>query len=181
MPDRDSDEIRFPFNQHDTPPPVLIAEGSLRVETTSPFGNSSPTGGGRKRHIVSDFRSLNLAHIKIVDGSGEMLYRNDRPRGAEVRVLVDDGSANGSEVKFGCVADGLYIDLTEEKDLGNPQNLGGGRHSIYRPKKNAMDLEITALKVAVTSDPNSPLLFQISKDDLNSHLIECRILVWLER
>jgi len=171
-------EERFPFNQHDTPPPVLIGEGSLRVELTSIFNPTpSSTGGGRKRHIVGDFASLKLAHIKIVDGSGEMLYRNDNPHDTEIRVLVDDGS----EVKFGCVSAGLYIDITDEKVLGNPQDSGGRRPDVYRPKKNAQDLDINALKVAVTSDANSALLFQISKDDLNSQLKECRILVWLER
>jgi len=163
------------LKEHDTPPPVLLLEGSVTVETTDPFGTSHPAGIGRKKHFVSAYNDLDLAHIKIVDGSGEMLYRNDKPRDTEVRVVVSDGT----EVKLGRVADGFYIDLSNEKDLGNPESINGKRKARYRPKKNHDDLEIQAIKVA-ESPASSDLLYKISKGDLNSRLKECRIMIWLE-
>jgi hypothetical protein len=165
------------FREHDTPPPVLLGEGSLTVETSHPFGNSAPASTGRHRHIVPDYQALQLAHIKVVDGSGEMLYRNDMPRTAEIRVLLSDGD----EVKIGVESQNFYIDLLNDKDLGNAQNQNGRkRQKIYRPKKNAAELEIAAITVAQSSTANAPILFRIAKDDLNSHLEEARIMVWLE-
>jgi hypothetical protein len=164
------------FNEHDTPPPVLVGEGSLTVETTHPFGNSVPMGVSRKRHYVPDYIGYSIAHIKIVDGSGEMLYRNDKPREAEVRIVLDDGS----EIKVGRVAEGLYLDLPNDKDLGNAQNQTSKRKKKYRPKKNSADLAIVAIKIAENSAAAAPCLFKITKDDLNSMLEESRIMMWLE-
>jgi hypothetical protein len=164
------------FNEHDTPPPVMVGEGSLIVETTHAFGNSVPVGALRKRHYVADYSLYAIAHIKIVDGSGEMLYRNDKPREAEVRIVLDDGS----EVKLGRVAEGFYLDLPNDKDLGSAQNQTSKRKKKYHPKKSSAHLVIAAIKIAENPTDASPLLFKITEGDLNSHLEESRIMVWLE-
>lgn len=169
-------KIEF-FKEHDTPPPVLLAEGSLTVETTHAFGNAVGQGGGRKKHFVSDYEGLTIAHIKISDGSGEMLYRNDKPRDSEVRIQVSDGS----EAKVGRNADGFYVDLPDDKDLGNAQNVANRkRGKRYRPKKGNDELIFEAITVAQTSAANSPFLFRITKNDLNSKLEEARVMIWLE-
>jgi len=173
---RRQDVVRNRFNEHDTPPPVMVGEGSLIVETTDPFGSSVPAGASRKKHFVDAYSGYSIAHIKIVDGSGEMLYRNDKPRGAEVRIVLDDAS----EVKLGRIADGFYIDLPNDKDLGRAQPQTSKRENKYRPKKSSADLAIAAIKIAENPTPASPLLFKIAKDDLNSRLEEARIMVWLE-
>jgi hypothetical protein len=164
--------------EHDTPPPVLIAEGSLTVETMSRFGGPMGAGQGRKKHHI-DIGGKEIAHIKIVDGSGEMLYRNDKPRNAEIRVLVRVNSAD-SEVKMGRSGSNLYIDLTDDKDIGTATPGGKHRTERYRLKKSADDLELLAITVAENASANSPILFKVTREDLNSHLEEARIMVWLE-
>lgn len=164
------------FKEHDTPPPVMVAEGSVTVETTDPFGLPGPAGIGRKKHFVSAYDDLKLAHIKIVDGSGEIVYRNDKPGAAEVRILI----TGGPDVKLGRIADGFYIDLPNDNELGSPQTLDGKRKARYTPKKSTDKLDIQAIKIAESPAANSELLFKISRGDLNSKLKECRIMLWLE-
>jgi len=163
--------------EHDTPPPVLIAEGSLTVETTSQFGGPVAAGQTRKKHFMG-VGALRIAHIKILDGSGEMLYRNDKPRDAEVRVLVNDNT----ELKVARLSQSLYIDLPNDKDLGTPEVLGANskRKARYRLKKTGNDLGLEAITVTENSDVNSPILFRVAKADLNSGLKEARIMIWLE-
>ena len=167
------------FKEHDTPPPVLVAEGSLTVETTDPFDRTSPALTGRQRRTVSAYSSLKLAHIKIVDGSGEMLYRNDKPPlNCEIRIKVNDGT----ELKFGQITGGLYLDMDDDKDLGNPQNISGHkRPKLYRPKKANRELEIQAITVAESDAAGAPFLFKVTEAELNSHLKESRVMIWLEQ
>lgn len=79
-------------NQHDTPPPVILMSGSWIFEARTELNHiwtttAATTLGGKPAlmHKVPAYDNQNnpatkpiyIAHIKIVDGSGEMLYRLD--------------------------------------------------------------------------------------------------------
>jgi len=63
------------FRTHDTPPPLEFINGSFVVEKENDF-NNTVMNGTRREYKVTAGRTT-LEHIKIVDGSGEMLYRKD--------------------------------------------------------------------------------------------------------
>jgi len=79
-------------NEHDTPPPVLIGSGSLlfeaRTEANHDWTTTTPTtlgGKAARSHAFPAYDNagavatgdIHIAHIKIVDGSGEIIYRLD--------------------------------------------------------------------------------------------------------
>ena len=67
-------------NEHDTPPPLLIGNGSVLVETVADFDLVQDSGSDRRHHIrakTGSNQKIFAAHVKVVDGSGEVLYRYD--------------------------------------------------------------------------------------------------------
>src|SRR5262245_47086662 len=66
-------------NQHDTPPTFLISQGSFIIEIDKPLELVTTSGGKKKykRPKASGGLDAQIDHIKIVAGSGEILYRND--------------------------------------------------------------------------------------------------------
>lgn len=69
------------LTSHDTPPPVTLMDGSFIVEIElADFGEKEELSGQSKKYRVLPTvpgKKLYLAHIKVVDGSGELLYRGD--------------------------------------------------------------------------------------------------------
>jgi len=85
--------------EHDTPPPTLIMSGSwifeARTETNHDWSTRTGTteeGRTAYSHFVPAYdrcgapatKPMHIAHIKIVDGSGEMLYRLDNDDNAHL-------------------------------------------------------------------------------------------------
>jgi hypothetical protein len=172
------------FREHNTPPPVLIAEGSLTIETTAEFGATpTPAGAGRKRHFM-DLGPRRIKHIRIVDGSGEMLFRkHNPPADVEIRVLISHpGTAHPpTELRMGRAATNLYVDLVNEKELGNPDTLPDvKRTKRYKVRRGNVPLEFEAITVAAAAHPSTSILFTKKKEDLDSRLKEVRIMIWPE-
>src|SRR6266545_3111654 len=93
------------FREHDTPPPILFMEGSCIVEVPNwdPLEQSLgdilvPAGDGEfLSYTLTSVAGEFLAHIKVVDGSGEMLYRFDNnadpPHNLTIRLKLVKGGA----------------------------------------------------------------------------------------
>ncbi len=70
-----------------TPPPLLIREGSIVVETDRDFDRRTSTGGGAghpHRHIFTDSRRVE--GLKILDDAGDTIYLNGDARGCSVKI-----------------------------------------------------------------------------------------------
>ncbi len=181
------------FKEHDTPPPVLLMQGSFIIETAEGSFDESVTMGGRKkyRRHPKQKTKVHLAHVKILDGSGEILYRNDNimddpthlPMDLRLAVTTEDGLVNVASV-----GNNFEIDAPGDKKLEkvdpvtHPEDQPMGSKRLarfrYRDDPSGTQHRITGVKV---SKGASMALFEISDlTDLASKGDELRIMVWLE-
>jgi hypothetical protein len=97
-------------NEHDTPPPVIIGSGSLifeaRTESKHDWTTTAATTLGGRSALSHTFpaydnagqpatSNIHIAHVKIVDGSGEMVYRLDNGDKDDITItiLMDKGKS----------------------------------------------------------------------------------------
>ena len=103
--------------EHDTPPPTVLMSGSwifeARTEKNHDWSVTSNRmiEGGRKEytHKVPAYdgcgkpakKDIFIAHVKIVDGSGEMLYRldNDKKERIEIRTFMSSDKKESVTLK----------------------------------------------------------------------------------
>jgi len=81
------------FHEHDTPPPLIVTSGSLIIEanTSKNDWDAYDTVGNRKKWSVVPNPYLSgvsptnvfIAHVKVVDGAGEMLFHFDNDATAD--------------------------------------------------------------------------------------------------
>jgi len=86
------------FNEHDTPPPVIVTTGSLIVDANTDEPHWSNVTGGTGRRTVSFMpkgllgnpptKPIYIAHVKVVDGSGDLLFRLDNDKNSTKGIPV---------------------------------------------------------------------------------------------
>ncbi len=184
------------FREHDTPPPVLFMQGSFIIETAElDFDESGVTMGSRKkyrRHPHEPMKTkVHLAHIKIIDGSGEILYRNDNimddpshpPIDLRLAVTTQSGVVN-----IASVANNFEIDTPGNKKLDkvdkvthpDDQPMGTKRHARFRYKDASSGSEESITGIRVTKGGSTVLFENSDLSDLASKGEELKIMVWLE-
>jgi hypothetical protein len=174
---------------HDTPPPIVIGAGSLIVERKGPYQNSDiVTEGGRKKHHHNPDtgkKKIFPAHIKVVDGSGEILYRNDRARECLVTVLTRDGDGNSATVNAGASPivneNQTFVIDTDSRtgfDKTNEKLTSKKRDVRYRQKKvGSKDFSIVDVKITERGD----LLYKVTLANLPSSGDDFKVMIWLEQ
>ncbi len=178
------------FDQHDLPPPFLFMQGSLVVEIDEPVFDPAPTSGAHKKHHhrkakKAGMTKVELAHIKVIDGSGEPLYRNLLAEGCKVTFTMDDLSE--VVVEGGAPAEGgqtaFQIDTPDTQPLnmatGGDAPLGKKRAGRFRYKQPGTQApQIRTITVSDGTPPsasNNPTLFRVSPADQD----EVRVMVWI--
>lgn len=187
------------FNQHDTPPPVLFMEGSCIME----FGYLET----RDRAEIIDFRTFQrflkeskrpaavrkaeegfvIAHVKIVDGSGEMLYRFDNKQQDRISVSLVLNSREGSPLgEFSLSVSGyqflVSFPSTTKIDVKNGDDPMNERRVRLRCLDAASgdDIEISGVRIEKRVGPGSIPLYACSFGDLNSQGKELKVMCWYE-
>lgn len=154
-------------NQHDTPPTFTITQGSFIIEIDKPLAFVT-TGAGKKTYRrPKQNHDAHLDHIKIVDGSGEMLYRNDAARDCQILVTLERSLEakiyGGSE---------LILEMTDSLDAGTAQTGPRKRPHKYVPSS----AEILEIKVQRGGSP----IYSVRRAETVSRLEDVRIMVWHE-
>src|SRR4051794_23695962 len=65
---------RIIFTMHDTPPPMMISDGSVFIDTDEDFRNGASVGGGKQQHRRPPRGGKAKAYIhaiRVVLGNGE--------------------------------------------------------------------------------------------------------------
>jgi hypothetical protein len=139
---------------HDTPPPTEIVDGSLAVESYVDFGN--PTAQGN-RWQYKQSSSPKIAHIKILHGSGDMIYRNLSADGCTIRLDWKDKDGTTDYLKISGNQTVFMIDCDKRMNPGRT----GKKHRPYRwdHPGNSKDFRIESIKV---SDSAGNTLFQVT-------------------
>lgn len=163
----ESQKLSEKKNQHDTPPTFLITQGSFIIELDKPLAYVTTTNGKKKyrRPKASGGVDAELDHIKIVDGSGEMLYRNDAPRGCEIVLTLEESLEakiyGGSE---------LIVEMTDTLNVGTAQSGPRKRPHKYVPS--------STLILGIKVQKGTSEIYSVAHTEVASRLEEVRIMVW---
>jgi hypothetical protein len=164
------------LKMHDTPPPIVIGGGSVVFELDKEFDEI--TAGTPKKHIRkppagSTSNSVLIGHIKILDGSGEMLYRNLDADTCRIIITLDDDTL--INVMGGSTLD---IEAPRRLELGSglDKPVSKKRKKRYRHKKSS-SVESSIKKVQVVE--GSDVLFSVLVDKLESKDDDFRVMLWL--
>ncbi|HEX8632698.1 MAG TPA: hypothetical protein VF703_00950 [Pyrinomonadaceae bacterium] len=177
-------------NEHDTPPPVVVIQGSCIFEVAAAqdsIGNHDDSGNRRKYRIAPKNMNSNIyiAHVKIADGGGEMLFRYDndahkKPLGVAV-TLSDE-----REMNISAQGNRLEVELEKAKklavksgDLTSSPSTSQNRRARFRYMDNGGndDHYIKSLRVFT----NNVTLYQLDLSDLKQNGEELKMMIWWGR
>lgn len=137
---------------HDTPPPTELLDGSLVVESYYDYGNPIQQGN---RWRYQQTAEPGIAHLKILHGSGDVIYKNLNAEGCAIRIDWRDtsGTTGYVDVTGGAA---FVVDTDKRMTRGN-----SGRRR--RPFKfdhpgNGHDFRIESITVTKAGST----LFQVS-------------------
>jgi hypothetical protein len=142
------------LTSHDTPPPVTIMDGSFIVEIPKALFDETEGNSGqpKKYKLMVAGKKLYLAHIKVVDGSGEILYRGDFHDPANnLNVIIT--TTENHEVNFASVGNKFQIETPNgrklEKTTGLDQPVSSKRLGRFRVKNDAGTSETRLSRISV--------------------------------
>jgi len=173
---------------HDTPPPILFENGSFVLERKGQFPDDEigiNTANNRKEYRIKPDSGSTVvpAHIKILDGSGEMLYRNDKAADCLITIELGRDSGPRSVVNARTSANKsrfvIDVDANKSLDVGNANNndkpTSRRRNRRYRHSGGAdMSMKEIAIK------EGNKTLYSLSPDVLPKKGEDLRIMIWLE-
>jgi hypothetical protein len=178
-------------SEHNTPPPILIGDGSLIVERSGEYlVNDVVTQNSRNHHKMNadgGHTKLYPAHIKVIDGSGEVLYRNDTATECVVTMALIDPDNTSSTAIVNAGASPIVsnrrsfvIDTDGNKLLKktNERPASTKRNVRYRHKDNG-NKEFSIVDVKVTQ--GADVLFRVTLSTLPAGGEELKVLIWLEQ
>lgn len=182
-------ELRQHRNEHDTPPPVLVMSGSCILEIAADgdtVGPKDDSGGRRKYRVTPKDITGNfyLAHVKVVDGSGEMLFRLDNTTADPVEVIL--ALSDTKEVRLAAEGGKLLIELEKtkkfDKKVGDPPMSAGtsrNKRTRFRYMDDAPGSAEPDIKF-VRVFRKGRQLFDLELDTLRSHGEELKVMLWWE-
>lgn len=181
-------------NDHDTPPPVIVTEGSCIFEVSAE-GDTLPApanaGTNRRHYNIPPKKdstghpsgNIYLAHVKIVDGSGEMIFRFDNTLKQAVDVIIRDD--DNDELKLSAVGTKFVVDVKRTKKIA-PRSGGVVEPSMnplkrvrFRYMNDAAGNPERRMKF-VTVSIRDVILYQLDLDSLRSRGEELKVMIWWE-
>jgi len=180
------------FNEHDTPPPVLFMQGSCILEVGEPKSRDKEEAQTLAKMLLAGTKAAAfparpfIAHVKIVDGSGDKLYHfdNNNKQSLEITLrLIDGDKRPAGEMVFTAQDGGLSLMLPIGKTLAyqpdkamNPNRL---RFNCV-DELGATQTHITAVQVSKLVEAGSIDLYDVAFGDLHSLGVELKVMLWFE-
>jgi hypothetical protein len=183
------------FNQHDTPPPFLFMEGSCIIEVkfledrevtermTFEAFRSELAEGLRAAAALSNNEFAFIAHVKVVDGSGEMLYRLDNNNKDNISIALSLSRNNQfvGEMRFS-ISDQLEVSHPETTEIGNAEPAMNKHRIRFRllDAESKGDIEISGVRVEKITEAGMIPIYSGPFRDLKSKGEELKVMLWFE-
>ena len=182
---------KIDVNEHDTPPPLLIMQGSCVVEIGAEgdtVGLPQNTSGRHKyrvrpKGLPPAARKIYMAHIKVVTGSGDKIFQYDNDslqNPLEVSISLVDGES----LNISTENDKFLIDVKNTKKLdvmGLEQSMNPLKRKRFRymNTSNGAQHLIKSVKVSVRSVD----LFEVELPDPTNPMtpgagMEFKVMIW---
>jgi len=175
------------FRSHDTPPPLEFDNGSFVVEKETDF-NSMMINGSRREYKVTTGKTT-LEHIKIVDGSGEMLYRKDEADQCIISIELRDAAGTPTSSTMVNSQTRVINPLTKHfiVDIDNSKTLDkGNQGNNDKPTSKKRDHRfrhsggpnMSMFEITITEGTKT--LYSLSPRSLPANGDDLKIMLWLE-
>jgi hypothetical protein len=181
------------FNEHDTPPPVLFMQGSCIFEIGFII-DPDEVRGMPVNAFFEEIDGIFMAHVKVVAGSGDMLYHfdNNKKDALQVEVFLKDKHKKQAGAIILSVADGNpSISVGQGKKLDNdPAEKAMHPHRLRfrcRDESNNEEVHISGVQISkIASSGSTTPLYAIAFDDLRKlkadelNGLETKVMLWFE-
>ncbi len=180
------------LNHENTPPPITIEDGSFQLKIKHEETNDDPmtrTGSGMNWRYNANFNNdkNNFAHIRVMHGSGEMLYSDLNAAGSKILISLEDERHNpaGNLVFEGSATD--FIVSSQGTGSGNADGKLVWSKAYGKPKfkhkwthngRGNPNNDFRISRITITKVNGAVLAFDIQVDltEFKSH--DFRILAW---
>jgi hypothetical protein len=162
----------FDNRTHDTPPPLEVLDGSLRIEAHDKHDESQDAA--TKRWNYDNVLYPNIAHVKIIHGSGDMIYRNLDADGIKVSVTLT-GSAGDLTLEGGVTnnAGNKVFRINCDKKM-KPSNPGKTEKRPFKFDHPGNGGDFWVNSIVISQGGNT--LFQVTAKNPSDE--EYRIMIW---
>lgn len=178
--DKAAPGVRF---DHDTPPPIMFMNGSFIMEIDKEKFDNDTSGNDKLKTCIRkpiNGKTVSIGHIKIIDGSGEVLYRNLKAEGSEIEIELTDGTnikvRNPADQSFEVETTATNKHFIRSKE---PDKALGKRKARYRHKDNSGHEEfIKSVTINQKIDQKIMPVYYVNVSNLKAPE-EFRIMIWL--
>jgi len=202
---RDTQKKRNILNHQDTPPPLLMEEGSLKVDLMDPSLEMTEelpkTGNTHKWEFPDATRDIYIVGVQIVSGAGQLLFFVNREntdsdeKSSLLQILVHMETAGGSRKELVVSTSGRFVTFTvptsrrlKRKHLGSggptdPVEPGNGGRVRFRYFDDATSpAEKGKLEsVAVAIGPGGAhKVTRYNRADLGDAITGTQVMVWFD-
>ena len=176
---------------------MLLAEGSLIIEvnTERTDWSSFQTPGNRRKWLITPRwtnipQNIYIAHVKVVDGSGDMLFRFDNDTTTDhvtpimVTATMKKGGSQSGDCQLSVEGNTFSVNLPNTRKIDKraaneppDEPLNRNRNRVRFMDNNRDDRhDFSAL--SIDKGPNN--LYSVSLDSLPSRGKELRVMLWWE-
>ena len=176
-PDRHKQMLHEVLVQHDIPPPIVIIDGSLEIETDANF-NESGSGTSWLYERDRSVTGTEIGHIRVLHGNGDMLYQDLHPHAASSVEISVRNKNNPQAEETLTVKGGSAFQILSGRKLGKSDIHGPRRKKRFsHPGPGGAQFRIEKI---VVKDGNSNIKFTATRpDDSEAESEEYRVLIWL--
>lgn len=162
-------------------------QGSCIIEVPNP-GDAIAAGEGMFKSIQERLAADRafIAHVKVVDGSGDMLFKLDNNSKDRLTVsfrLADEDSSPAGELRFSVEAGATLPAGKKIAQKLNDPPMNGKKRMRFRCMDAATEKDVNITHVSIEKDLTSGSLpiYNLAFADLKSEGMELKVMLWLER
>jgi hypothetical protein len=164
---------------HNTPPDVVVSEGSLNIESHDPF-RETPVGNGKFDYAASGMPQI--THIRVLQDNGDKIYEDIEGITREVRINWEDNVNSQIEGTMKILNDSGTFKIKSDKQLQGPGNAPPASHRRFKyghPGNPNRRMRIRSIDIVNESGLTTTFTAPTTADTQNEFMPhEFRILIW---
>lgn len=167
------------LTSHNTPPDVVVSEGSLNIESDDPFVET-PAGGGAFDY--AGHGEPRMTHIRVLQDNGDKIYEDIEGITREVRITWEDDNPNPGDGVMRILNESGTFKIKSDRQLQGPGNSPAASHrrNKYGHPGNP-NRRVRIRSIEITNASGMTTIFKApSLADTGNEFVphEFRVLIW---
>jgi hypothetical protein len=144
---------------HNTPPDLVISEGSLHFESFYPF--TPPAMGGQPPFRYVSSGRAEMGHIRVLQDNGDKIYEDIEGETQKVKIVWEDDAGPQQDRELVFAADGSNFVVTSDQRFNVPNGTPAAAHRRYKFNHPGMITAFTAPPPSATGNEFMPHEFRV--------------------